>query len=90
MLCLIKSITVRTSKNETTFIFGSMDCKNPFFKAYSSLKTDSFKKDRAPTMERSIKLLFLNTVYSPFFVKILPIINTTTTIIAIPITADII
>ena len=86
----MKIIAIRTSKNETTFIFGSMDCKNPFFKAYSSLKTDSFKKDRAPAMERSIKLLFLNTVYSPFFVKILPIINTTTTTMVMPITADII
>jgi len=39
-----------------TLILGSNDCKKPGFDAYSSAKMDSFKKDRAPVIERSIKL----------------------------------
>jgi len=40
------------------FTLGSNDCKKPFRAAYSSANTDSFKKDNAPSIERSMKLLF--------------------------------
>ena len=57
---LVKSIWRINKRKVTPFILGSKDCKNPGREAYSSAKIDSFKKDNAPSIERSIKLLFLN------------------------------
>jgi hypothetical protein len=73
----------------TVLILGSKDCKRPFRDAYSSAKIDSFKKARAPLMERSMKLMFLNT-YLSFLAKSLPISNAAPTVRAIPTMADMI
>jgi len=76
-------------KKEIVFMRLSLRCRKAFLPAYSSAKTDSLKKDRAPTIERSIYLC-LDNYWSPFLVNILPINKATTTIIAMPTTADII
>ena len=47
------------NKMVAVFILGSRDCRNPFFAAQSSEKTDSLKNDKAPEIERSIKLFFM-------------------------------
>jgi hypothetical protein len=58
----VRITCVMNSKKVTAFIRGSNDCNNPVLKAYSSAKIDSFKKDKALKIERSIKLLlFLST-----------------------------
>jgi len=52
------SITdIKSSRVAAALKRGSLACRNPFFEAYSSAKTDSFRKDRAPVTERSMKLL---------------------------------
>jgi hypothetical protein len=63
----IRSADIIKSAKVTAFTRGSMDCKNPFFKAYSSAKTDSLKKERAPRIERSIKLFLFNAKLIAFF-----------------------
>ena len=60
-MLFVKRVVKRNIKIVASFILGSMDCRNPFFDAYSSEKMDSFKKDRAPMIERSIKLLSFDT-----------------------------
>lgn len=90
-MLLIKSTETRNNAKDTVLTRGSIDCKNPFFKAISSERIDSFKKARALVIERSIKLLFLKLKdYSPFFTNFFPINHTTITIIAIPRMAEII
>jgi len=59
MLFIISAAMIKSAK-VAAFTLGSMDCKNPFFRAYSSAKMDSRKKDKALRIERSIKLLFFN------------------------------
>ena len=117
---LFEKRTANTNKRIIPVLMrGSRACRKPPLAAYSSENTDSFKKDRAPSRERSmklrdlrgnciflfrsgippvpqsgtgcgIKLFFLNTDQSPFFVKILPKRNTARIIATIPTAADII
>ena len=49
---LVKSIWRINKRKVTLFILGSKDCKNPWREAYSSAKMDSFRKDKAPIIER--------------------------------------
>lgn len=58
-IVLIKSTEIRNSVKDAALMRGSIDCRNPFFRAMSSEKTDSLKKEMALKIERSIKLLFL-------------------------------
>jgi hypothetical protein len=59
---LVNSTWRINNRRVTALILGSKDCRRPFCNAYSSAKIDSFKKDRAPIIERSMKLWPLNTV----------------------------
>lgn len=61
VMLFVKSIAIIKRMDVITLILGSKDCKNPCFAAYSSAKIDSFKNNRAPVIERSIKLLFFDT-----------------------------
>jgi hypothetical protein len=62
---LAKSICMMKRRKVKVLTLGSNDCKRPFLDAYSSAKIDPFKKDRAPLIERSMKLWLLNTPIYP-------------------------
>ena len=59
-MLLASNIWIMNKRKVIVFTLGSNDCKKPFCAAYSSAKMDSFKKDIAPSTERSMKFpLFL-------------------------------
>lgn len=62
---LMKSAEIRNNAKDAALIRGSIDCRNPFFKASSSEKIDSLKKERVPVIERSIKLFKTNRLSLP-------------------------
>ncbi len=56
----MKSTARSKRRKEIVFMRLSLLCKKAFLAAYSSAKTDSFKKDRAPIIERSMNLFLDN------------------------------
>jgi len=69
-ISFVRTVRIMNKRKVNPLILGSRDCKKPLFKADSSAKTDSFKKDRAPISERSMKLLFRNITLSAFIGKL--------------------
>jgi hypothetical protein len=57
---LVKSTARSKRRQEIVFMRASLLCKKAFFAAYSSAKTDSLKKDRAPLIECSMNIFLDN------------------------------